>query len=77
VIVALVPRASPAPSRTALRVAHDLDVVALGVVDERGVVARAVVGPRSGRSVVLAARAEGGGVERIDLFAMVDAERET
>src|SRR6185436_11745576 len=56
------------------RVADDLDVVALAIFDEGRVVMRAVVGARPGLAVVLAPCRERGGVERVDLLRVVDAE---
>ena len=69
-------RCSPLPSRpTAARVADHLDVVPLAVLDEGRVVVGPVVRTRSGLAVVPAARRQRRPVKRVDLFAVVDAER--
>ena len=46
-----------------------LDLVSVGVAQEGSVVSRAVVGSRTGRSFVHAARFESGGMECVDRFA--------
>src|SRR3954449_5865534 len=66
---------SRCPSK-ALRpvVVDDLDVVAVGVEHERGVVAGVVLGPLAGRAVVAVAGAGGGLVEGVDGVVVVRRE---
>src|SRR5256885_15574625 len=52
------------------RVADDLDVVALAVLHEGGVVIATILRPRSGFAVILAAGGERRRVEGVDLFAV-------
>ena len=56
------------PSRSlSWLMAHGLDVVAVRIEDEGAVIVLVVVGPRTRRAVVAAARPDRGAVERIDL----------
>ena len=57
-------------------VVDDLDVVPVGVQDERAVVARVVDGALAGTAVVLVARGERGGVERPHGRVVLRRERE-
>ena len=57
-------------------VVDDLDVVPVGVQDERAVVARVVDGALAGTAVVLVARGESGGVERPHGRVVLRRERE-
>src|SRR4029077_2761032 len=57
-------------------VVDDLDVVPVGVQDERAVVARVVDGALTGTAVVLVARGERGGVERPHGRVVLRPERE-
>src|SRR3954468_18491475 len=61
---ALDPETWRAGSHGSAVVGEDLDVVPVGVQDERAVVARVVDGPLAGSAVILVARGERGGVER-------------
>src|SRR5450631_1392133 len=56
--------------------AHRLDIVAVGVDQERGVVVRAVVGARTGLAIVLATGLEARAVEGADRGVVGSAERE-
>ena len=56
--------------------ADGLDVVAVGVVDIRPVVVLVVVRPHAGRTVVLAARGDGGLVEAVDRLPIGCPERD-
>ena len=53
-----------------------LDVVAVGIEDERAVVARVVGGALTGRAVVRVARVDRGAVEGVDRLVRVHAERD-
>src|SRR3954462_14650543 len=55
-------------------VVDDLDVVAVGVEHERGVVAGVVLGPLAGRAVVAVAGAGGGLMEGVDGSVVVRRE---
>ena len=46
--------------------AHGLDAIAVGVEQERSVIARVIIGPEAGRPVASPARSEPGSVEGID-----------
>jgi topoisomerase IA-like protein len=53
---------------------HGLDVVAVRIEDEGAVIVLVVVGPRTRRAIVAAARLHRGAVERIDLGARLRSE---
>ena len=57
-------------------VEHGLDVVAIGIMDERGIVARPVVRARTGLAVVGAAGRETRLMERLDGVGGFGAERD-
>lgn len=57
-------------------VEHGLDVVAVGIMDERGIVARPVVRARTGLAVVGAAGRETRLMERLDGIGGLGAERD-
>lgn len=57
-------------------VEHGLDVVAIGIMDERGIVARPVVRARTGLAVVGAAGRETRLMERLDGVGGLGAERD-
>lgn len=56
--------------------ADGLDVVAVGIGDERAVVVLVVVRAHAGRAVVLAIGSDRGDVERLDLGASLGAKRD-
>src|SRR5665213_2370610 len=55
---------------------HRFDIVAVGIDQERGEIARAVIGPRAGRTVVAAAGFQPGGVKFLDRGVVGRAERD-
>ena len=55
---------------------HRLDIVAVGIDQERGMVGRAVIGARAGRAVVAAAGLDAFGVEFPDRGVIRSAERD-
>lgn len=57
-------------------VEHGLDVVAIGIMDERGIVARPLVRARTGLAVVGAAGRETRLMERLDGVGGLGAERD-
>jgi hypothetical protein len=57
-------------------VANGLDVVAVGVEHKGPVIVGVIMRPEAGRSVVLAASGNRGGIERIDLCAARSGERD-
>src|SRR5690349_16386750 len=54
--------------------ADGFDVVAVGIDEEGGVVARAVIGAQAGLAVVAPARVEPGAVKAVDRGALIGAE---
>src|ERR1700722_8039918 len=65
-----------APVRLAGLVTDHLDIVAVGVEDERPVVVRMIMGPQPGAAVRAAARGQRGVIEGIDESAAVHSERD-
>src|SRR5262249_7110420 len=63
-------------SRLRLQDRHRLDAVAVGIADEGGVVALAVLRPQSRRAVGCTARGQRGGVEGVDQFARAHPQRD-
>src|SRR5258706_16301404 len=55
--------------------AHRLDIVAVGVDQERGEIARAVIGPRTGAAIVAASGLQSRGVKLLDRGVVGRAER--
>src|SRR5260370_1548550 len=56
--------------------AHRLDIVAVGIDQERGEIARAVIGPRAGAAIVAASGLQSRGVKLLDRGVVGRAERD-
>ena len=56
--------------------AHRLDIVAVGIDQERGEIARAVIGPRAGAAIVAAAGLQSLSMKLLDRGVVGGAERD-